>query len=68
VALKVAFRVLYDLAYAKDTSIAANLEILSGSNHWNVSFVKAAHDWEVDASVSFFQVLHSITLRRACVD
>jgi hypothetical protein len=68
VALKVAFPVLYGLACAKDASIAANLEILGGSNQWNVSFVRAAHDWEVDVFASFFQVLHSASVRRGCVD
>jgi hypothetical protein len=68
VALKVAFPVLYGLACAKDASIAANLEFLGGSNQWNVSFARAAHDWEVDVFASFFQVLHSVTVRRGCVD
>lgn len=44
VALKFAFPVLHGLACANDTSIAANLEILSGSNQWNVSFARAAHN------------------------
>jgi hypothetical protein len=33
-----------------------------------VSFTKAAHNWEADVFASFFQVLHSIRLRRGCVD
>lgn len=36
-ALKVAFPDLYGLASAKDASVADNLEILGGSNQWNVS-------------------------------
>jgi hypothetical protein len=68
VALKVAFPVLYGLACAKDASIATNLEILGGSNQWNVSFARVVHDWEVDVFASFFQVLHSASMRKGCVD
>jgi hypothetical protein len=35
------------------------MEILSSSTQWNVSFVREAHDWEVDIFASFFKVLHS---------
>jgi hypothetical protein len=30
-----------------DASIADNLEFFGGSNQWNVSFVRAAHDCEI---------------------
>jgi hypothetical protein len=43
----------------KDASIADNMEILGGYTWWNVSFVREAHDWEVNVFASFFQVLHS---------
>jgi hypothetical protein len=66
--LKVAFPVLYGLACEKDASIAANLEFLGGYNQWNVSFIRVAHDWEVDGFASFFQVLNSSKVRRECVD
>jgi hypothetical protein len=52
---KVAFPVLFGIACAKDASVAANLEFLGGSIQWNVSFVRAAHDWEVDVFASFFR-------------
>jgi hypothetical protein len=42
--LEVIFPVLFGLACVNDASIANNLEILSGSNHWNVSFARAAQD------------------------
>jgi hypothetical protein len=51
---KGSFSVLYGLACEKDASIAANLEFLGGSNQWNVSFTRTAHDWEVDGFASFF--------------
>jgi hypothetical protein len=68
--LKVAFSVLYGLACEKDASSAANLEFLGDSNLWNVSFTRAAHDWDVDDFASFFfsffffQELHFIRVRR----
>jgi hypothetical protein len=63
-ALKEAFPDLYGIACAKDASVAAHLEILGGSNQWNVSFARAAHDWEVDVFASFFRVLYSVRVRR----
>jgi hypothetical protein len=42
--LEVIFPVLFGLACVNDASVANNLEILSGSNHWNVSFARAAQD------------------------
>jgi hypothetical protein len=50
---------LYGIARVKDASVADNMEILGGSFQWNVSFVREAHDWEVDVFGSFFQILHS---------
>jgi hypothetical protein len=46
--LKTAFPALFDIAVAKDASVANNLEFLGGSNQWNVSFTREAHDWEVN--------------------
>jgi hypothetical protein len=44
------------------------MEVLRGSNQWNVSFSREAHDWELEVFTSFFQVLHSIRVRRGCED
>jgi hypothetical protein len=52
--LKIAFPSLFGIASVKDASVAANLEVLSDSNQWNVSFSREAHDWEVDVIASFF--------------
>jgi len=37
----------------KDAFVADDLEFLGGFNQWNVSFIREAHDWEVDAFASF---------------
>jgi hypothetical protein len=58
VALKEAFPNLFGITRAKDTSVATPLKFYDGSNQWNVSFARAAHDWEVDVFASFFQVLY----------
>jgi hypothetical protein len=51
----------------KDASIAANLEFFGGCNQWNMSFARAADDWKVDVFTPFFQVLHSVNVKR-CED
>jgi hypothetical protein len=52
----------------KDALVADNMEGLSGSTKWNVSFVREAHDWEVGVFASFFQVLHSTMVSRDRAD
>jgi len=63
-ALKVAFPALFGIAHVKDASVANNLEFLSGSNQWNMSFKREAHNWEVNVFASFFQALHSVKVSR----
>ena len=48
--------------------MADNYEVLGGSNQWNVSFSREAHNWEVEVFASFFQVLHSARVRQGCAD
>jgi hypothetical protein len=52
-ALKEDFPVLYGIACANDAFVVAHLDIYSGSNQWNVSFARAAHDREMDVFASF---------------
>jgi hypothetical protein len=52
--LKEVFPVLFGIARVKDASVADNIEVLSSSIQWNVSFVREAHDWEVNVFTSFF--------------
>jgi len=66
--LKEAFPVLFGIARVKDVSVADNMEVLGCSIQWNVSFVREAHDWEVDVFASFFQVLHSAMVSRDRAD
>jgi hypothetical protein len=63
-ALKDAFPVLFGIACANDASVAAHVEFSRGVIQWNVSFARAAHDWLVDAFVSFFRMLDLVGMRR----
>jgi hypothetical protein len=66
--LKVAFLGLFSIPQMKDTSVAANLELLCCSTQWNVSFTREAHNREGGVFDSFPQVLHSVTVRRGSED
>jgi hypothetical protein len=64
--LKLAFPVLFSIAYEKEASVAAN--VLGGASQWRVRFNREAHDWEVYDFASLFSVLHSVIVRRGCED
>jgi len=66
--LKAAFSALFGIAAAKDAYVANNLEFLGGSNQRNVSFAIEVHDWEVNVFACFFQMLHSVIVRRGDED
>jgi hypothetical protein len=53
-ALKEAFPDLFGIACVNDTFVADNVKIHEGSIKWNVSFTRAAHDWDVDVFALFF--------------
>jgi hypothetical protein len=42
--LKEAFHVLFGIPRVKDALVVENMELLHGSNQWNVSFSREAHD------------------------
>jgi hypothetical protein len=58
--LKETFLVLYGIARDKDALVAAHLVSESGFFQWDVSFIRVAHDWEVDVLASIFTLLYSI--------
>jgi hypothetical protein len=68
VALKEAFSDLFDIACAKDAFVAPHKVFLGVSNKWNMTFARAAHDWEVDVFGSFFKVLYSARVRQGSED
>jgi len=66
--LKEAFPSSYDIAYDKNSLVATHLILENGSFQWDVRFIRAAHDWEVDVLASFFTLLYSIRFDRDGVD
>jgi hypothetical protein len=48
--------------------VANHLQFSSDSHMWIVSFIRVAHDWEVDCFSSFFNLLYSIRLRLGVED
>jgi hypothetical protein len=66
--LKAAFPALFVIAREKNAFVADHLDFSSGSLQWDVSFIRAAHDWELDTMASFFTLLYSICRRRVGED
>lgn len=48
------FPYLHSISFIKDAFVAYYLELSSDSHKQNVSFIKAAQDWEVNVFASFF--------------
>jgi len=63
-ALKEAFLDLYSIARVKDAFVVDHLELSSDFYQWNVSFIRAPHDWKVDAFPLFLNFLYSFRLRQ----
>jgi len=49
-----------DLIYQKKRK---KKELSSGSHQWNISFIRAAQDWEMDVFTLFLNLLYSLRLR-----
>jgi hypothetical protein len=62
--LKEVFPGLYNIASVKDVPIVANMDFMSGSLQWNVSFIQLVHDWELKVLASFYTLLYSHRMRR----
>jgi hypothetical protein len=63
-ALKHAFPILFGITCANDAFVATRVEFFGGGIQWNMNFVSAAHDWELDAFASFFKMLYLVRMRR----
>jgi hypothetical protein len=57
--LKHSFSDLYSIARNKEASVANYLDLSNSFIHWNPSFIRAAHDWELESFDSFFRLLYS---------
>jgi hypothetical protein len=54
---------LHSIVCVKDAFVADYLELSNNSHKWNVSFIKDAHEREVEVFASFFNLLYSFRLR-----
>jgi hypothetical protein len=63
-ALREDLLVLYGFARDKNVCVAVHLDFSSGFLQWDVSFFRAAHDWEADVLASFYTLLYSHRERR----
>lgn len=54
---------LHGIAHFKEAVVAGHLELSSTSHKWNINFLRATHDWEVDPFTSFFTSLFFVGAR-----
>ena len=52
---------LFFIAIDKETSLSSCLGSLNdgGTSAWNIRFVRAFHDWELESIDSLFEISHS---------
>jgi hypothetical protein len=56
---KTIFSDLYCIARDKEAFVAAHMQLHNDSNHWEVNFTRATHDWELESISTFFDLLYS---------
>ncbi len=66
--LKGAFPALFSIAADKEAAVADLMSIRNGKIHWEVTFVRNLQDWEIDALVSFLDLLYAVSLHDSRVD
>jgi hypothetical protein len=59
---------LFSIACFKEVAVADHLELSSASHQWNINFLKAAHDQEMDLFTLFFTLLYSIRVKQGSED
>ena len=55
---KTVFPDLYGIARDKEAFLAAHLQLRNDSIHWELNFIRAAHDWELESFSTFFDLLY----------
>uniref|UniRef100_A0A2N9HYE7 Reverse transcriptase zinc-binding domain-containing protein n=1 Tax=Fagus sylvatica TaxID=28930 RepID=A0A2N9HYE7_FAGSY len=60
--LKMSFPELYSLARNPEATVANTMQIQGSSIHWDVVFIKAVKDWELEVVVSFLDLLYSCSI------
>ena len=66
--LKLSFPELYSLARNPEATVAESMQIQGSSIHWDVVFIRAVKDWELESVVSFQDLLYSCSITRGGLD
>ena len=62
--MRLTFPKLYSIARYKDASIATLMSFESRMMHWNLSFIRSVHDWELELVSSFMDCIYASPLKR----
>ncbi|XP_041001677.1 uncharacterized protein LOC121247381 [Juglans microcarpa x Juglans regia] len=60
--LRDTFPIIFALARVKEASIVELLVFSNGTPQWNIDFITAAHDWELESITEFFATLYSASI------
>ena len=63
--IKVIFPELYCIARDKEAFVNAHVQPQNDSIQWEVNFIRAPHDWELESISTFFDLLYSAKVDRA---
>uniref|UniRef100_A0A2N9GCJ9 Reverse transcriptase zinc-binding domain-containing protein n=1 Tax=Fagus sylvatica TaxID=28930 RepID=A0A2N9GCJ9_FAGSY len=61
--LRLTFSELYSIDRDKDASIANLMSFESRMMHWNLSFIRSVHDWELKSLSSFMDCIYASPLK-----
>jgi hypothetical protein len=54
----VSFLELYSLARIPEATVTDHLRLQGSSFHWDIAFIRAVQDWELEAVTSFMELLY----------
>jgi hypothetical protein len=66
--LKLSFPELYRLARYPEATVAESMQFQGASIHWDIAFIRAVKDWELEAVVSFLDLLYTSSTTRGGLD
>ena len=66
--LKLSFPELHSLARYPEATVAESMQFQGSSIHWDIVFIRAVKDWELEAVVSFLDLLYTSSITRGGLD